>query len=424
MRVLKRLALISGIILTLAACATQRYPVANAPRPHYKIGKPYTINGRTYTPKVDPRYNRVGLASWYGPQFHGRPTANGEIFDKNRISAAHQTLPLPSIVEVRNLENGRRLFVRVNDRGPFVGDRIIDLSEAAARSLGFKDKGLAKVQVRYVRQAALYERAPSKGQTRVYSFDTEKTRFRGRSAGNSSAVRQASSFEDGLTTKGARAQRPSAQAGQSPQTATRKIIVSRRASVLTEPLPQMAPIASNPSTVTEPSPNQTEGGQTETMVSVADVERRRLSSAVPSDQSAQDRTIKDSVFSDGNASNDNSTTSVIDKSRNIPLIGAAVAPISAPISGTGTSATSMANSKRNQIDPKLWIEIGTFDTFDGLEVAQDVFGSSVEYAVFDAPDGENRFHLEAGPFPDQKSADAFLRRVREAGYGAAKIVEH
>ena len=117
------------------------------------MGKPYQIEGQWYHPYHDPEYNVVGIASWYGQAFHGRPTANGELFDKEAISAAHPTLPLPSLVKVTNLENGRELTLRVNDRGPFVGDRLIDLSEAAARELGYRDKGLARVRVQFVRFA-------------------------------------------------------------------------------------------------------------------------------------------------------------------------------------------------------------------------------------------------------------------------------
>ena len=123
--------------------------------PHYKVGKAYKINGRWYQPAEDPTYNRTGIASWYGRDFHGRPTANGEIFDMNQMTAAHTTLPLPSLVEVKNLENGRRVTVRVNDRGPFANDRIIDLSRAAARELGFEQNGLARVRVRYLGPAPL-----------------------------------------------------------------------------------------------------------------------------------------------------------------------------------------------------------------------------------------------------------------------------
>jgi len=115
---------------------------------HYKIGKPYRIKGKLYYPKKDANYDEIGIASWYGPKFHNKLTANGEIFNQNAYTAAHRTLPMPSIVKVTNLENGRSLLLRVNDRGPFAGgDRIIDLSKIAAEKLGFKKKGLAKVRV-------------------------------------------------------------------------------------------------------------------------------------------------------------------------------------------------------------------------------------------------------------------------------------
>ena len=113
----------------------------------YKIGSPYQIDGVTYTPRVDYDYAETGVASWYGPQFHGNRTANGEPFDMNAISAAHRTLPLPSMVRVTNLENGRALNVRVNDRGPFSRGRIIDLSRRAAQLLGIEQKGTAMVRV-------------------------------------------------------------------------------------------------------------------------------------------------------------------------------------------------------------------------------------------------------------------------------------
>ena len=121
----------------------------------YKIGNPYQIDGVWYVPAEQPNYDEVGMASWYGDEFHAKQTANGELFDMNAFSAAHKTLPMPSIVEVTNLENGQKMQLRVNDRGPFVGDRIIDLSRAAATALGFGAKGLTKVRVRYVGPAKL-----------------------------------------------------------------------------------------------------------------------------------------------------------------------------------------------------------------------------------------------------------------------------
>ncbi len=120
-----------------------------------QVGKPYKIAGKWYTPKIDPNYDRTGVASWYGPNFHGRQTANGEIFDQYAISAAHPTLPLPSYVRVTNLENNRSIIVRVNDRGPFASGRIIDLSKRVADILGVINKGTARVRVKYVGKAPL-----------------------------------------------------------------------------------------------------------------------------------------------------------------------------------------------------------------------------------------------------------------------------
>ena len=141
------------MLFALAACATPQRTAEPAPR--YKVGNPYKVNGRWYRPKADPNYDEIGVASWYGGKFHGRLTANGEIFDKNLLTAAHTTLPMPSLVEVKNLENGRKIMVRVNDRGPFARGRIIDLSQAAAKRLGFDRQGLARVRVRYAGPAPL-----------------------------------------------------------------------------------------------------------------------------------------------------------------------------------------------------------------------------------------------------------------------------
>lgn len=121
-------------------------------QPHYKVGAPYQINGKWYRPAEDFAYRRVGIASFYGGEtdgvdFHGRPTANGEIYDMHALSAAHPTLPMPSVVKVTNLENGRSVVLRVNDRGPFVEGRIIDVSRRAAQDLGFERQGTALVRI-------------------------------------------------------------------------------------------------------------------------------------------------------------------------------------------------------------------------------------------------------------------------------------
>jgi rare lipoprotein A len=113
----------------------------------YKIGKPYQVNGVWYYPKADYQYSETGIASWYGPGFHGKRTANGEVYDENGLTAAHKTLPMPSMVRVTNLENGRSIQVRVNDRGPFEAGRVIDMTRRGAQLLGFINQGTARVRV-------------------------------------------------------------------------------------------------------------------------------------------------------------------------------------------------------------------------------------------------------------------------------------
>jgi rare lipoprotein A len=155
-----------GARVNRAAFTSSEYGVAVSPRVtsnpnppkgggRYQIGKPYTVRGKTYVPEHNPNYAASGSASWYGSDFHGRRTANGEIFSANAITAAHPTLPLPSYVRVTNTDNGRSLIVRVNDRGPYVAGRIIDLSHQAASMLGYVNKGSTSVHVEYVGQAPL-----------------------------------------------------------------------------------------------------------------------------------------------------------------------------------------------------------------------------------------------------------------------------
>ena len=121
----------------------------------YKVGAPYRIAGRWYVPREEPGYDRMGLASWYGADFHGRKTANGEIFERWALTAAHPTLPMPSYAYVTNPRNGRTILVRINDRGPYAHDRILDLSQAAARLLDTERQGVATVRVRWAGRAPL-----------------------------------------------------------------------------------------------------------------------------------------------------------------------------------------------------------------------------------------------------------------------------
>ncbi len=166
-----------GACLLLANCASSgkfasridpKYGVSSSPRVvgfgepvpkgggAYRVGKPYTVAGRIYVPQANPQhYRQDGLASWYGDDFHGRLTANGEVFDMTSLTAAHPTLPMPCYARVTNLSNGKSLIVRVNDRGPYHGNRVIDVSNRAAQLLEFRGHGVARVRVEYVGAAPL-----------------------------------------------------------------------------------------------------------------------------------------------------------------------------------------------------------------------------------------------------------------------------
>ncbi len=137
------------------APAQQPAPAPPVAHPAYKVGDPYQVDGVWYYPKEQPDYDTTGIASWYGQDYQGKPTADGEIFDRNAVTGAHPTLPMPTNVRVTNLENGRSIVVRINDRGPYVNGRIVDLSEHAAQLLGFHERGLARVRVTFLGRADL-----------------------------------------------------------------------------------------------------------------------------------------------------------------------------------------------------------------------------------------------------------------------------
>src|SRR5437016_2373438 len=148
-----------GLALTGCASSGPKFSGGHHPRhppgqPVYRV-EPYQVKGVWYTPRADYSYDETGLASWYGPGFDQQLTADNEIYDMNQLSAAHKTLPLPSVVQVTNLQNGRSLRLRVNDRGPFVDGRIIDLSRRAAQLLGFETIGTAPVRVRILREESI-----------------------------------------------------------------------------------------------------------------------------------------------------------------------------------------------------------------------------------------------------------------------------
>ena len=168
-----------GLILFLGACAETQFIAqtvkqvskidkkTKSPAGKYKIGNPYQIKDIWYYPKKDYEYDETGIGSWYGAKFHGRKTANGEIFDMNSISAAHRTLPMPSFVRVTNLDNGRTMNIRINDRGPYAHGRILDLSRRAAQLLGFEKQGTARIRVRILANESRALARKLKGETEL-----------------------------------------------------------------------------------------------------------------------------------------------------------------------------------------------------------------------------------------------------------------
>lgn len=169
-----RLLFLTAALAMLSACASgPPAPVDAQPQVPaggvYKVGNPYQIEGVWYYPRVDYDYDETGIASWYGPGFHKRLTANGETYNENELTAAHKTLPMPSLVRVTNLENGRSIVVRINDRGPFVAGRVIDMSRRGAQLLGFEQQGTAKVRVQILadESRAIAAAAQNAGNARV-----------------------------------------------------------------------------------------------------------------------------------------------------------------------------------------------------------------------------------------------------------------
>ncbi len=174
----RTLVVLTSAAVILAGCSSEkgrssRDPFAGKGSPYYAgkgplprgggrylVGDPYQVAGKWFVPSEQPGYDKKGLASWYGEAFHRRQTSNGEYFDMAMLSAAHATLPLPSYAKVTNLENGRSVIVRINDRGPFVDTRVIDLSKRSADVLGFKRQGTTKVRVQYIGPAPLNDQGP------------------------------------------------------------------------------------------------------------------------------------------------------------------------------------------------------------------------------------------------------------------------
>ncbi|MDX2113571.1 MAG: septal ring lytic transglycosylase RlpA family protein [Alphaproteobacteria bacterium] len=372
---MKHLSTIATVLLLLTACAEQPAP------PGVKIGKPYVIEGKTYYPAYDPDYDKTGIASWYGPGFHGKSTANGERYDKYDLTAAHPTLPMPSLVRVTNLENGKSLVVRVNDRGPFAENRIIDLSKRSAQLLGIT--GLAKVRVQFLKaetERYLAERQQRGGEIDMFAYNEEIKSRKETSIAQSTEPEEAAIVETSIATSG------------------------------TDQIASAAPVMSVGSGDLKPKPSSPQRGKEV----VLHKPERRLSLI----SEAKAETIA--------AETPEATT---DKQSDSVEPGALVLnnPKPLPIKLT----ESKQSNKDRHIAPSAgvpaagyFIQAGSFSTEmnaqklkDKLSHISDVRVENIEVT------GKRWWRVRVGPFEEKSTADMTLTEVRSSGAPEARIVQ-
>lgn len=254
----------AALALALSACGggPQGKPTARSPddgRGTYKVGKAYDIDGKTYYPAENWSYDETGMASWYGPGFHGRPTASGELYDQNSTSAAHPTLPLPSIVRVTNLANGKEVVARVNDRGPFAHNRIIDLSKGAARQIGLDISGTAKVRVQLLtRESEIIKQVALQGGGR----DAQMAAIANLDSGAPSYSQPTAIASAPVTDRSVSVQQIPAPQGPTiaeqiaAREAAERAAAARPAPVATQPMPPLTlPPSTQPMVVAQPLPS-------------------------------------------------------------------------------------------------------------------------------------------------------------------------
>ncbi|HTV46089.1 MAG TPA: septal ring lytic transglycosylase RlpA family protein [Stellaceae bacterium] len=380
-------AAIASLGLLLAGCASHSGfgPYAGAPgdgRGYYRVGRPYEINGVWYYPAVDYNYDKTGIASWYGREFQGRYTANGEIFDMNRLTAADTTLPMPSIVLVTNLQNGRELRLRVNDRGPFRDGRLIDVSRRAAQLLGFEAQGTAPVEVKVLKDASIRV-----AEEAMHGSD------------------QGEMFVADAATPAAEAPpaplyRPSVPPPRIAfDAASRPMVPAMRPAPpdLRPPAPAAETMAVPPRL---PSPP-------ERPVTTAAAHRSAA------DRSAADRFAALSRFA------------LIAPAEAAPLPHASTHSIAAAPARTAKppfSAASLGEDRRRR-PPRLYIQAGAFAVRDNARRVESRIASLGKVRVRTAAvNGVELYRVQLGPVASREQADRLLRRVVGSGYSGARIV--
>lgn len=392
----RAIALIAFPGFFLAGCASP--PVGPSyPEGHgigtYRVGEPYEINGMWYYPAVDYDYDRTGVASWYGEEFEGRLTANGEIFDLNDLTAAHTTLPLPSIVQVTNLQNGRSLQLRINDRGPFVGGRLIDVSRRAAQLLGFENQGTTRVRVTILKDesiAAEEEAMRNSGQTLVAAASGAATGAAAQGATPPYSV--------------AYAQRPI----QKPATPPQPVQVAVRRQMA----PMMAQRETSSLTVARLEPRRTQATQMAPPQQATWI-NSLLSQPTPSRVAPPTR-YRFALIAPAEAAELPPKAAAARKADRARISASAAKMLPSPLR---TATASEARTER------LFIQAGAFSRRDSAErVKSHIAGLGNVQVTSATVNGVAMYRVRIGPFASDQQARRLLVRIVDSGYRGARIV--
>lgn len=373
------------VLAMVSACGTPATSPREGPgfvngkpvHPTVKMGDPYTVNGETYVPKYEPNYEETGMASWYGPGFHGKSTANGEDFDQHDFTAAHRTLPLPAMVRVTNLDNGKTAIVRVNDRGPFAHGRIIDLSKAAANKLDMLRTGTAKVKLEYLpRETEAYIAQLGQGKSPQHiKWEQENMEAPTELAASGHKSRWFPSLIS------------SAEASEPTP--------AQEARVTSTDLPPAKPADPTlPARLPHP----------------ASVEYRQgTTSPVASSPPEQKSYV-------------NSTFSVLDADEVKPRAVSGNVPAAAKMA---PPATSPPPANAPPVAPKWVIQLGAFNSRANAEKLSERYTSLAPVIINGVPiEAPTIYRVRLGPFTDRYSAETVLSEVREKGVPDAQIISH
>ena len=382
--------------LLIAGCASEpRVESYGAGQGTYRVGTPYRIKGVWYYPAVDYDYDTTGTASWYGEQFEGRLTANGEIFDLNQLSAAHTTLPMPSIVQVTNLENGRSLQLRVNDRGPFVDGRLIDVSRRAAQLLGFERRGTTLVRVKVLKDesiAAAAEAMHGRGQIMVAAA----------SSGVAAAAAAAPPVYSSATAPSPVTSPPAAAL------ATRR--APAPAPPMAQPQPQPPPVPRMAMAPGEPPAPRITMVQSEPPASLAPPPS-------PAALPARMPHLPPSRFSLIAPAEAAELPPARASARERAMAGAPVAVPQRLSSSPSTTAVATGSAGR------IYVQAGAFSMRDNARRVQSriaLLGNAQVTAA--SVDGIEMYRVRLGPFRSAAEADRLLARLVDGGYPEARVV--